>query len=131
MVDEQGQVAQALAQRRNMHLVREKAVVEVAAEPALFLEFLHVPVGGGDDARIAVRGRVGPERVVVVFLEEPQQFHLRGRCEVTDLVEEEGAARGLLDESGARLDGAGEGALAMAEEFTGHKFRGQGTHVHG
>src|SRR5690606_25237155 len=51
------------------------------------------------------------------LLEHAQQLRLELGSELRDLVEEEGAAGGELDPAAASRDGAGEGALLVAEEL--------------
>ena len=57
------------------------------------------------------------ERVDLALLEEAEQLGLEVEADVADLVEEERAAVGGADDAGERVVGAGEGALAMAEEL--------------
>ena len=52
----------------------------------------------------------------LTLLQDPQQPDLGLEGELADLVEEEGAAMGLLEDAGPVLDGAGEGPLRVAEE---------------
>ena len=49
-------------------------------------------------------------------LQDPEELRLLGERELRDLVEEERAAGGLLQEAGLRLDGSRERPLAVAEE---------------
>ena len=51
---------------------------------------------------------VTAEGEIVPVLEQPQQFDLRGRAEVADLVEEEHSSGSLLDQSAAGGIGAGK-----------------------
>ena len=50
-------------------------------------------------------------------LERAQQLGLELERQLADLVEEQGAAVGLLERAGARAIGAGEGALFVAEQL--------------
>ena len=50
-------------------------------------------------------------------LQHPQDFGLRRRRHVADLVQEDGAAMALLELADALQGGAGEGAAFVAEEF--------------
>ena len=88
-----------------------------------------VAVGGAEDAD------VDPERVVLADaadlarLEEPEQLDLHALVELADLVEEERAAVGDLEEPLAVGVGAGEGPLAVAEELALDEVLGQGPAV--
>ena len=52
-----------------------------------------------------------------MLLEHAQQLHLQRQRQLADLVEEERAAVGRLEETRLVADGAGEGALHVAEEL--------------
>src|SRR5262249_24084168 len=57
------------------------------------------------------------EAVDLVGLEEAEQLRLEVGADLGDLVEEHGAAGGGADDAVERAVGAGEGALAVAEEL--------------
>ena len=96
---------------------------------SFFDHLAKVAVGGAEDAD------VDPERLVLAHaadlagLEEPQQLDLHALVELADLVEEERAAVGDLEEPLAVGIGAGEGPLAMAEELALDQVLGQGAAV--
>ena len=73
---------------------------------------------------------IGSHFPVFPGLEHPEQEGLRLQREFGDLVQEEGAAVGILEIALARLRGAGEGALHVAEELGIHEFLGEGAAVH-
>jgi hypothetical protein len=71
---------------------------------------LDVAIGRRDDATVAVLEGLGPERPVETIFEEAQQLGLDVARELADLVEEERAVGGDLDESGLVADRAAERA---------------------
>src|SRR5262249_10913637 len=114
---EDGDIFDALAQRRHVHLHGAQAEVEVLAEAAFGYGVGQVAIGGGDDAQVQFEHLVGPDPLHLVFLENAQQFHLDGEGQVGDLVEEDRAAVGNLELSGARFDGAGKRAAFVSEQL--------------
>ena len=131
VVEQHRQVLPALAQGRDMHAVAAEPVVEVLAEPAAVAGGLEVLVGGHHDARVRALGDVGAERQVLAVLQQPQQLHLGDRAQVADLVQEERAGGGLLEQPGAGLQRLGESALLVAEEGVGEDVVVQAGHVDG
>src|SRR2546423_3148827 len=114
---EEGDVAVALAQRRQRDLDAEDAVVEVLAEASLLDGRLELAVRGGDDADVG--GAVGgvADAAKLAVLQESQKLRLRRQRQLADFVEEERAAVGRLDEAGAVAVGAGERAAHAAEQL--------------
>src|SRR6185437_2299000 len=101
------------------------------AEPAGRDLLLEGTVGGGDEAHVrTVLARLA-DALEGPVVEEAEDPGLRVRPEVADLVEEEGAALGLLDLAGRVVDGAGERALLVAEERAAHQVRREGGAVDG
>ena len=58
-----------------------------------------------------------PTRSNCSFLQQPQQFGLRGRRHVADFIHEDGSAVGLLELADAAAVGAGERAALVAEKL--------------
>src|SRR5204863_418798 len=72
-----------------------------------------VAVGGGDDTNV-YPDRGGPaDAVELALLQDAQQFHLRFRGQLADLVEEDGPAVGQLEAAQPLGDGAAEGAFPV------------------
>jgi hypothetical protein len=76
-----------------------------------------------DTGRLPPTGRNSP------FLQHPQELHLEGGRGLADLVQEQGAAVGLLEQADAVLEGAGEGAPLVAEQFRLQQVVRQGAAV--
>ena len=75
-------------------------------------------MGGGDHAHIDLLRARGADGQHLALGQHAQQPRLQGERHVADLVEEEGAAVGLLDEPALALAGrAGEASRQMAEEL--------------
>ncbi len=63
------------------------------------------------------RGFADADAQHLAVLEHAQQLGLEVARDLADLVEEERAAVGALEAAGARRDGAGEGAVLVAEQL--------------
>ena len=62
-------------------------------------------------------GLVLPDAPDLPFLERPQQLDLHARRDLADLVQQEGAPVGGLEQAGPVVAGAGEGAPHVAEQL--------------
>ena len=94
-----------------------EAVVQVLAEAAGLHLGAQVLVRGADDAHVDRRLGHRADRPHRALLDHAQQLALHRQRQVADLVEEQRAALRGLEEALAVLVGAGEGALAVAEEL--------------
>jgi len=106
-------------------------VVEILAELAFGGHVGEVPVGGGhepdvDLALLGVAHLLHPLR-----LQHAEQLPLRLHAEVGDLVEKEGSLVGDLEEPLLGGDGAGEGALDVAEQLAFQERGRQGRAIAG
>ena len=106
-------------------------VEQVLAELARLDQLGQVAVGGGDDAHVHLDrvGRADP--LDLALLQHAQQLHLGGERDVADLVEEDGAAVGGVEEALLVALRAGEGALHVAEELRLEERLGEGAAVQG
>ena len=78
---------------------------------------LQVLVGGGDQTDVHPDGLVAADPLELPGLEHAQELGLRGRAELADLVEEQGAAVGLLELALAPGLRAGERPALVAEQL--------------
>ena len=85
----------------------------------------------GDDAHVAVARDVAADALVHALLQDAQQLHLHRQAHVADLVEEQRAALGDFETALAGGDGAGEGALLVAEQLALEQLGGNGAAVDG
>ena len=126
---QQQDVAAAGAQRRQLDVDHVDAVVEVLAKAAFLDRGFEIAIGGGDDADVERHLGVPADRPDRPLLEGAQQLGLQPEREVADLVEEERAAVGLDEESGAGAARVGEGAAGVAEELALEQRLGHGRAV--
>ena len=117
VVEEEGEVVEALAEGGRFEADDVEAVEEVFAEGAAIDFDVEVAVCGGDDAEVDGSVVGFADASECAFLECAEEFGLVGEGELADLVEEECAVVGELEESGVGLVGAGEGAFGVAEDF--------------
>jgi hypothetical protein len=99
---ERGDVLAALAQRRQHEARHVQAVVEVLAERLVLDHLLELAVGGRDDAHVHLHRVVVAQAADLALLDGAQQLGLERRRGLGDLVEEERAAVGLLEQALAR-----------------------------
>ena len=128
---QQGNVFAAFAQRRHVDVDDVEPVIEVFAEGAGHQQFLEIAVGGGDDPHIDRHGLGAADRAHLVFLQHAQQLDLQAHRHVADLIEQQGAAFGRLEQAYVVAGGAGEGAFFMAEQFGLEQVFGHRTAVDG
>ena len=108
-----------------------QAIVEVFAEFSLRHQFLQIPAGRGNDAHVALEFLVAAHPRKGALLDVAQKLDLHRQRDVADLVQKERSAIGGLGASDASGEGASEGALFVAKEFTFHQCLGQGRAIQG
>ncbi len=113
--------------RRNGKGDHVQAVVQVFAEiPHGYLLF-QLLVRGRDDAHVELQGLLASDPPYLLFLDRAQNLRLHGEGEVADLVQKKGAAVCLLEKARVAGEGAGEGALLVAEKLAFEEsFRNRG-----
>jgi len=77
-----------LSQRWQNNRENIEAIVKIGPEPALLHGFLKIAVAGGNDAHVDFHRAAAAEWLELVLLKDSQQFHLRVRRKLADLVEE-------------------------------------------
>jgi len=118
-------VLATLAQRGQWDLEGVDPEEQVLAERVGRDHLAQVAVGGAQDAH------VDPERVVLAHaadlarLQEPEELHLHALVQFADLVEEQGAAIGDLEQPLAVRVGAGEGPLRWPNSSLSTRFSGR------
>ncbi len=118
-----------LAQRRQLDGHHVEAVIQVVAEAAGRDLVFEILIGGGDDTGIDADGTALADALEFLLLQDAQQLDLQLRAHAGDFVEEDGAAVRRLETAGLVVDGAGEGALDVAEQLALQQALGQGTAV--
>ena len=126
-------VVAPLAERQDVDVNHVQPVVEILAEIAGRDALAQVPVGGADDPHVdAIGGAVvGADRLDFARLQESQQQRLHPQRHLADLVEEQRALVGLLEEARLVAIGVGEAAFDVAEELRLEQRIGQAGAVQG
>ena len=115
---ERGDVLAVVFERGRADVDHIETVEEILAERAGLDELGEVLVRRGHEAEIDGNRLAAPQAHDRARLNRPQEFHLRVRVNLADLVEEESpAVRGLEAPGLAVLQGPREGAGRVAEEF--------------
>ncbi len=98
--------SRAIAERRQHEARDVQAVVEVLAEALLGDRGEELLVRRRDDAHVDLDRLVLADAADLVLLDRAEELRLEGERRLRDLVEEERAAVGLLEEALARRDRA-------------------------
>ena len=102
-----------------------EAEEKVLAELLVLDHVAQVAIGGAEDPDVDAERLVLAHAADLARFEEPEQLDLHALVELADLVEEERAAVGDLEEPLAVGIGAGERPLAMAEQLALDEVFGQ------
>ena len=100
MMDEHGNVGAPVAERGEMDGHDIESEIEVFAERAGTVGGFQVAVGGGDDPDIHIHFFVAADRADFLLLKDPQELGLHFQGQFANLVEENRAAIGRLEEPG-------------------------------
>src|SRR6266403_1597142 len=84
-------------QRGQMNAEDREPIIQVRAKRAGFDPMLEITVRGGDQPDIGPQRRGAAHPLVLPFLKHAEELRLDGRSQITDLVEEERAARRELE----------------------------------
>ncbi len=117
MVGEQRDVVLALAQRRQIDVDDVDSVEQFLAEAAGLDLGFEIFIGGAQHAHVERHRIVGAERVCLALLQRAQQLDLQRERQLADLVEQDGALVGGLQQADLVLAGAGERAALVAEQL--------------
>ena len=126
VIGERDDVTGTFAQWRQFEVHDVEAEQQILAEAAVANGIVEVAIGGGDDADIDWHGAGAADAIDDAFLDGAQQFGLQAHIHLGDFVEQQGAAGGFLELADAARDGAGEGALFVAEQFALEQVLGDG-----
>ncbi len=108
-----------------------ESVEEIFAEAAFADGGAQIDIGGGDDADVHLDLLGAAELHEAAVLEDAEDLGLGLHGHGADLVEEDGAAVGDLEEAFFRGDGGGECAFDVAEEGGFEQIGGHRAGVHG
>src|SRR5467141_2926395 len=130
-LQEKGHIFAAVAQRRNLEVDHVQAVKQIFAEAALANQSEEVDVGSGYDAHVNLELLGAAETHEFALLNHAQKFGLRFGANGGDFIEENGALIGDFEEALLGSNGAGEGALHMAEKLGLQEIHGDRSRIYG
>src|ERR1700686_269684 len=101
-------VGTAIAQWWYLNRENVQSVEQIGAKAALLHGLLEVAVSGGDDANIDLNRVAAAYRLKFAFLKDAQQLNLCLQRELSDFVQEDGAAIGQFEPAGPPLESSCE-----------------------
>ncbi len=99
--------------------------MQVAAKQLLLAQLAEIGLRRRDHAHVDRDLVVGAQALDLAFLQHAQELHLEAHGHALDLVEQQGAAVGMLELADPLLGGIGEGADLMAEQLALEQRLGQ------
>ena len=111
------QVLGPIAQRRELNRETAQSIVQVGAELAFLDHLFQVAIRGRDHAHVGGDRVIAADAFELLRLQYAQHLALNERRHIADFVQEQRAARALLELADAALIGAGERAFLVAEQF--------------
>src|SRR5437867_2572855 len=115
--DEQRDIGPTFAQGGHLQWKHVEPIEEVRTEAAVGDGCLQIAIRCGNHANVGADGPAATDTLEFALLQHAQQHDLGLGGEFADLVEEERSAVGQLEATLAPLQGPGERALLVAEEF--------------
>src|SRR5207244_5720627 len=119
VLDEDGNIFAAIAQRRYLDRKDVQSVEEITTEAAALHGRGEISVGGGDDSRVGADRLCSADTLEFAFLKHAQQRNLHFEWELADLVEQNRAGSRKLEAADALRDRPCERALLVAEQLRG------------
>ena len=117
MVGKQGHILQTVAQGWQGDSEDIETVEEIFAQRPLLYGAADSLVGGGNDADIDRYTAVAPEALDHIFLQDPQQFCLQGRAQLSHLVQKNGPTIRHRKFAHPLAVGPSKRAFGMAKQF--------------
>src|SRR5580704_7993156 len=115
MIEEQGNILAALAQRRQLEGNHVEAMIQILAKAAIAHKAQQIDIRRGDNAHVHFDIFSATQAHEFAFLDHTQELGLRLPAYRGNFVEEDGALIGDLEKSLLRSDSAGERTLYVAE----------------
>ena len=115
--EQQRDVVAAFPQRGRVHPDDVEAMEEVLPECPVANPRFEVLMRRRDDPHVDVNRHMAPDAIELAIGEHPEQARLEIGRHVSDLVEEQRAAVGLLETAETSGLGAGEGAALVTEQL--------------
>src|SRR5262249_25552971 len=125
-ISESVDVASPLAEWRHIERQHGETMVEVLAKAALADGHSQILVGRDQDRHAHRLGSGGTETAYTSFFHRLQELGLKSWGEEADLVEEQCAVVGRLEQTRLALPGVGERAALVAEQFCFEEWLGDG-----
>jgi hypothetical protein len=107
-----------LPERRDVDGDDAEPIQQILPESPRLHLFVHVPVGGRDDADVDALGLPTADGRDLAALQHPQELRLELHGHVPDLVEEERAPAGLAEAAQPCVHRAREGSAFVSEQLT-------------
>ena len=117
VVAQQRNILGALAQRRHTQRNGVDPEVQIFPQPAFTQRGIQVDIGRADEAEVDVHDAIAANRPVLALLQNAQELGLEIRRHLADLVEQQRAPLGHLEEAFLVQRRARERALLVAEEL--------------
>ncbi len=125
------QVALPFTERWQLEDGDGESVEKILAELPAGDPHREIAIGGGDHTHIDLLRITASDWYHLGLLEHAQQLHLHLERQLTELVEENGAAFCFSEVPAAHAVSAGEGSLDVTEELTFYEVRRNGAAVDG
>ena len=129
-LDQDGQIVESLAQRRQCHRNDIEAIEQILAELALLDHLFEMAVGGADQSHVHSHFGGLAHGTHPPLLHGPQKLGLHRQRQLADLIEKQGAALRCGEETGMVGHRPGESAFAVAEKLGLEQLFGNGAAVH-
>jgi hypothetical protein len=113
---------QALPQRWYHDVDNIESIVQVLPKLAFLNARFQVSVRCGYDSHVHSRRFFGSDSIKLAILEHLEQFGLKSKIHIADLIQKNRAAIGQLKLSGITFEGARKRASLIAEQFAFHEF---------
>ena len=118
VIDQQWNIFFSSSQRRKMDGKNLETVIEVIPEMSPTDEIVKILLACGDNPYIDSASFGFSNPLYLPFLQHAQEFHLNKGADLTDFIQKDGAAIGLLEASRPITMGPGKCPSYMAEQFT-------------
>jgi len=126
MTHQDGNVGNAVTQRRRKNRKDLEAIKEVAAEFLFRDHFGQIAIGGGDETHVDEDGARAAQALNLALLQGAQQFRLQIERQLAHLIEKERAFVRQLQAADFARNGAGKRALLVAEQLALQQAGGNG-----
>src|SRR6185295_4799609 len=117
MVDQFGDVARSIPQRRHGDRKYVEPVIQVRAETLFTNQLRQVEIRCCDDSDIHLNGSRAAQALELLFLQDAEQLGLQLEWQVADLIQEQRALIRQLESAGGLGERSREGAALVTEQL--------------